>query len=288
MNRVLACTDFSDSAHGALVRAVALAVQSTASLEILHASADQLGVRETRQAILASARSEAEAMGSASLDIRVHILTRRAEDAILALAERCGVDLIVLGGHSRPRFRDAVFGTVGTHIVRHSPVPVLIVQTDPTLPYTRLMVAADRPEAAPRLVKRALGIAPAAEVFAIHAFRTGFIDRLGGDEVLDDLAARDLAAMRTELARVAAAYPEALLEAHGHVVSRPGDVTLVLMDEAERLLPDLVVMGTRPRSTYLGSRAVEACFWCPADLLIVPEPGQAASSEPAPGGTVVA
>jgi hypothetical protein len=46
----------------------------------------------------------------------------------------------------------------------------------------------------------------------------------------------------------------------------------VLRDETARLVPDLVVMGTRHRGTYVGSRAVDACFWCPADLLIVPEP----------------
>jgi hypothetical protein len=34
---------------------------------------------------------------------------------------------------------------------------------------------------------------------------------------------------------------------------------------------DLVVMGTHHRGTFITSRGVDALFWCPADLLIVPD-----------------
>jgi nucleotide-binding universal stress UspA family protein len=273
MKKILACTDLSDSAHEALVRAVSMAARSHASLIVLHAAPrDNVARDEIRAAIRASAHSEAEAIGAAGMDIHVHILAQDAKQAILREAEHCHADLIVLGGHGQPRFRDAVFGTTGTHVVRHSAVPVLIVQTDAALPYSTLLVAADQAEIAPDLVENALAVAPDAEVFTVHAFHASFVDVLGGDEVLDDIAAREVGILKAALTRVSAAHPGALLGAHRHVIAEPGDALTVLRDETARLVPDLVVMGTRHRGTYVGSRAVDACFWCPADLLIVPEP----------------
>jgi nucleotide-binding universal stress UspA family protein len=276
MKRILACTDLSDGAHAALVRAVALAVQAGASLYLLHAAPSDEGENEeTRRAILASARSEAEAIGAGALDIHVRVSGRKAEPAILHEAERTGAELIVLGGHARPRLRDAIFGTVGTHVAQHGNVPLLVVQTDPALPYTKLMVAADAPETAPRLVENALAIAPKAEIFAVHAFTAPLGAALFRGDAVEDEAGEQDAALRAALARVASAHPRTLLDAHGHVIVEEGDPLTVMMDMTEQLVPDLVVMGSHHRGTFIGSRGVDAMFWCPADLLIVPEPALA-------------
>lgn len=272
MKKILVCTDLSDSAHEALVRAVSLAARSRASLVVLHAAPRDHGeLDEIRDAIRASAHSEAEAIGAAGMDIHVHVLAQDARQAILRDADHCHADLIVLGGHGQPRFRDAVFGTTGTHVVRHCAVPVLIVQTDSSLPYSKLLVAADQAGIAPDLVENALVVAPDAEVFTVHAFHASFADVVGGDAVLNDIAAREVGLLKAALTRASAAHPGALLGAHRHVIAEPGDALTVLRHETERLVPDLVVMGTRHRGSYLNSRAVDACFWCPADLLIVPE-----------------
>lgn len=272
MRHILLATDFSKGAQQALDRAVRLAVQSAAPLDVIHAAPDDDqddGVLHGR--LLGDAHRAAARIGAGGIEIRSIVSVRDPRKAILDRAEKIGADLIVLGGHGEPRFRDAIFGTTGTHVVRHSTAPVLIVQTDPALPYAKLMIAVDSAEAAPRLVESALEIAPAAEVFAVHALHTSFIDRLGGDEVLDDLAACEVQAMQSALARVAAAHPSAQIGARRHVIADPGDAITVLRDETERLVPDLVVMGTHDRGAYFSSRAVDACFWCPADLLIVPE-----------------
>ena len=273
MKHILLATDFSPGAGLALDRAVRLAAQTGAQLDVIHAAPDNSDERDALHSmVLGEAHRAAARIGNAAISIRSVVSIHDPRKAILDRAEKCDVDLIVLGGHGEPRFRDAIFGTTGTHVVKHSAVPVLIVQTDPELPYARLMVAADMPDAAPRLLDNALAIAPTAEAFAVHAFHPSFIDLVGSDDQLDDLAAREVRAMQAELARIAAAHPDAQLETQGHVVAQPGDAVTVLMDETERLLPDLVVMGTRHRGGFLGSRAVDACFWCPADLLIVPEP----------------
>lgn len=289
MKRILLATDFSEEAGQALDRAVRLAQQTGATLDLIHADPDnRLDISALHARLLADAHRAAKSAGADRIEIRSVVSLRDRREAILQRVERIATDLIVLGGHGEPRFRDAIFGTTGTHIVRHSPVPVLIVQTDATLPYAKLMVAADMAEAAPRLIEKALTIAPAAEIFTVHAFHAGLVDNLGGEKVLDNLAAREVQTMEAALAPVAVAHPNALLSARHHIIAEPGEALAVLMDETERLVPDLVVMGTRHRGTYLGSRAVDACFWCPADLLIVPEPSQSSSSKPAPGEAVTA
>ena len=272
MKHILLATDFSDRARQALDRAVGLAVQTGAPLDLIYCGSGDGQDGTIHARLLGDAHRAASRNGAGAVEIRSVVSIHDPEKAILDRAGKIGADLIVLGGHGEPRFRDAIFGTVGTHVVRHSAVPVLIVQTDPALPYARLLVAADQPEAASRLAETALAVAPAAEVFAVHAFHSRFFGLAGDGDVPDDVAAREIQAMRAELAPVIAAHPTAQLDAQGHVVADAGDAITVLMDETGRLLPELVVMGTRHRGSFTGSRAVDACFWCPADLLIVPEP----------------
>ncbi len=273
MNAILACTDLSDLAHQALVRAIALAAEAEAPLTILHAAAEDDGtLEETRAAIENFARSEADAIGADALPIQVNVRVEDPRQAIPDAAAQHGARLIVMGGHGQPRFRDAIFGTVGTHVVRHSPIPVLIVQTDPALSYARLMVAADTPDGARRLVECGLGIAPAAEVFTVHAYTVPLAQGLFCRDASDEAAARLEAEFRAALAGVAAANPRAGLTADGHVIAEEGDPLTVMMDKTDQLLPDLVVIGTHQGGTFIGSRGVDAMFWCPADMLILPEP----------------
>lgn len=273
MTAILACTDLSGGAHQALIRAIALAAARQGSLTILHAAPDgDDTLDETREAIERFARSEAEATGAAALDIQVRIRAEDPRQAILKEAALCGAQLIVLGGHGQPRFRDGIFGTVGTHVARHSAIPVLIVQTDPALPYTKLMVAADTPESARRLVECGLEIAPSSRVFTVHAYTVPIGQGLFCRDASGKIAKRQEALFEAALAPVADANPQATLLADGHVIADEGDALTVVMDKTDQLLPDLVVMGAHQGGTFIGSRGVDAMFWCPADMLILPEP----------------
>jgi nucleotide-binding universal stress UspA family protein len=45
---------------------------------------------------------------------------------LLALADATGVGLIVMGGYTRGRLRQIVFGGVTSHLLRHAELPVLM------------------------------------------------------------------------------------------------------------------------------------------------------------------
>ena len=51
-----------------------------------------------------------------------------AADTICRVAERLGVDAIVVGSHGRTRLRRLFLGSVSEHVVRHAPCPVLVVR----------------------------------------------------------------------------------------------------------------------------------------------------------------
>lgn len=274
MKRILIATDLTANSVNALGRAIRLCAGTGAALVVLHV-ADEADDPERCPSVHRRLRTEAEIMAEeltrVPIDVGVCISGGVPEAAILHEAQRLDADLIILGGHGSPRFRDAIFGTTGTHVVRHSDRPVLIVQNDHATPYSKALVAmAD--VATSRLVEAARAIAPNAELHAVHAHTPSLAETFGGSAEIDR---RELEEERT-LDRVMAKGTKAGADegGEGHATVRTGDPLSVVMKETEAIQPDLLVLGTRRRATFLGSNAVDALFWCPHDILVVPEGAQ--------------
>lgn len=276
MKRILIATDLTANATNALGRAIRLSAGTGAALAVLHV-ADEADDSERCPSVHRRLRTEAEIMAEelsrAPIDLSVCISGGVAEAAILREAQRLDADLIVIGGHGSPRFRDAIFGTTGTHVVRHSDRPVLIVQNDHAIPYSKALVAmAD--VATSRLVEAARSIAPNAELHAVHAHTPSLAETFGGSAEIDRHELEEERALSKAIANGSGAgKEEAARERHATV--RTGDPLSVMMKEAETIQPDLLVLGTRRRASFLSSNAVDAQFWCPHDILIVPEGAQA-------------
>jgi nucleotide-binding universal stress UspA family protein len=185
-------------------------------------------------------------------------------EAILGEADACEAELIVLGGHSEPRFRDAVFGTTATHVVRHGHRPVLIVQDVGLAAYRQMMIAIDDPLDAQLLLSSALAVAPQARITAIHAYSPTLVQTLVGTVEIEQQE-------RRLQRQIQDAFAEAGHDDEIEVQVEMGEVLSVMMRNYEARQPPLLVMGTRARATYLSSRAVDTLFWCPGDLLVIPE-----------------
>jgi len=54
-----------------------------------------------------------------------------AAAAICQVAERLGVDVVVVGSHGRTGLARLFLGSVSEHVVRHAPCPVLVIPTHP-------------------------------------------------------------------------------------------------------------------------------------------------------------
>ena len=59
-----------------------------------------------------------------------HLRFGKAEEEVVALAEKLGVRLIVLGSRGRGGLRRALLGSVSDSVVRHAHCPVLVVRPE--------------------------------------------------------------------------------------------------------------------------------------------------------------
>ena len=266
MKRLFVAHDFGQKSEQALLRALRLA-DDDAALRVFHCSLDPESSAERapkRTRLLNEAQIMAEEVGRQFLDISAVVASGDPPELIVREADAFEADLILMGGHGEPRFRDAVFGTTATHVIRHSHRPVLIVQDVGLAAYPEMMIAVDDPLDAEYLLETALAVAPTAGITAIHAYSPTLVQTFVGTKELEQ-----------QEKRIQRQISEAFLEAGGpadiDVRVETGEVLSVLMCAHETRQPDLLVMGTRARATYLGSRAVDTLFWCPGDLLVVPE-----------------
>jgi nucleotide-binding universal stress UspA family protein len=148
---ILAPTDFSPAGRRALGYAAALARAFGAKLIVVHAvevtpeTWDELpgemflpkpaSWHELAQRVLAHQEAEAQRDAAALRAEVPHVETivRRgvARQVILDAAREVEAGLIVMGTHGRSGFNRLVLGSVAEYVVRHSPVPVMVVrQTD--------------------------------------------------------------------------------------------------------------------------------------------------------------
>ena len=64
-----------------------------------------------------------------SQSVVARILTGRPNDEIINYSKSEGIDLIVMG-HNSTGIERAIFGSVAGHIVKYSPVPVMVISPD--------------------------------------------------------------------------------------------------------------------------------------------------------------
>ena len=132
---VVVATDFSDAGDGALAHAVGHAVEG-ATVHVAHV----LPKATATTAELIAARERAwHRLGlvcrgdipERSIALEKHVLDGDAAEQLVALSERVGADLLVLGSGKRSALSRAVLGSVARAVVEASRVPVLLVPLAP-------------------------------------------------------------------------------------------------------------------------------------------------------------
>jgi nucleotide-binding universal stress UspA family protein len=139
--RLLFCTDFSDSAYAAFEFAIDATIRRPGStlhlLHVLHEPDAQFwqsyvsevdGVEETaRQAILDKLKADYLSRLPPGLEAQVEVRTGPEAHAILEFATANAIDLIIIGRHGHGGVSKALFGGVAEKIVRKAPCAVLVV-----------------------------------------------------------------------------------------------------------------------------------------------------------------
>ncbi|MEP0773740.1 MAG: universal stress protein [Acidobacteriota bacterium] len=142
IERILVPIDFSGASETALATARDLAVQWTASLDLLHVIEETVmpafyaaGVTsllqlhpEIRTRCQAEMQRRLAQLADASLTVATHVREGRAAQEIVAFAEERESDLIVLATASRSGVERLLLGSVAEKVVRLAPCPVLVVR----------------------------------------------------------------------------------------------------------------------------------------------------------------
>lgn len=263
--RILAPTDFSDSANHALALALDLARRYGAEVRLLHVigpvEGDAWGpLRYTaqggpppespEQAVLALLRAELDRQHTEG--VPVEPATRRGSApgaAILEYARAEGVDLIVMGTHGRGPVQRLSLGSAATRTLRHATCPVLTVRegvAGQRRDVRRVLAPLDFSEhsAGQLWAARDLAAAYGAQIDLLHVIEPlPFLGLLTGvmsvRDVVPDILEQADAAMERMWEEVAVA--EVAVKRHveeGHAAAR-------IVDFAARVGADLIVIGAQ-------------------------------------------
>ena len=252
MKKLLMATDLSARSDRALQRALALAHQLGDPLEVIHIVSDTVPA-STAEQYDASARTTIEQLlaslpTSADVKPEIAIVRGRDHDEILRHTQETGAELIVLGITRHTTF-ELFRGTTAERIIRIGNLPVLLVKDPVAHNYERVLVATDNSPAARRALECAAAIAPDAEFHLLHTIHVPFKGLLDSDtqaQIRQEQEQNFKADLEKDIRAHAQTLGNGGLQVTFHV--EDGDVLSVIREQARRLKPDLLAIGSHGRS----------------------------------------
>ena len=138
ISRILVPTDFSECSAGALEYAIALAKPLQADLILAHVIepfpytvVEGITFINYEERLVPEAQSSLDKLSKRplreKLSVETHLTHGTPSREILKLAEREGIDLIVMGTHGRTGIDRFFTGSVAEKVIRLSPCPVLAI-----------------------------------------------------------------------------------------------------------------------------------------------------------------
>jgi len=287
--RIVCATDFSTDASSALARAVLLAAEHGATLEVLHVVAQEsldalrqwvpdpggFPERLARAAREELERCAADAARRAGISIDTRVVTGDVTQSILERA--ASSDLVVIGAHGTNPLKDLILGTTAERLAGRCTTPMLIVRTAPERPYSKVLVALDLLPGSEAAMAAALEFSGSAILIAAHAFDVpfeGMLARAGVAEPLVD--AHRLQAHQAALEKIAALSRSVSGEADRFLaVAERGHPAAFLVEQQRKAGADLVVLRKRRRSRVealvLGSVTRHVLSDVASDVLLLVE-----------------
>lgn len=288
IQNVLIATDFSERAALAEKRAVILCGQhncTNAELLTVKEARDpetlsivkNISLESAQDFIMGEARHELQEKSAALSEnsgFRFAHAVRFGQPAreIAHRAEEFAADLIVLGAHGGNFFSDLFIGNTADRLIRLCKQPMLIVKNEPTSRYGHILVPVDFSEDSRQAAQLALSIAPEASITFLHAYDVHIRYANVTQVVINHYRRQARENARLELNRFVDG-----LGAPDRVLSRVivfGLPSAVVRDYAEKMQPDLIVIGKHGRSRMeemiIGSVTRDTIDQTECDILVVP------------------
>ena len=294
LERVVIGMDFSDPAVAA-ARWTARHFARGAELVLVHAihipeppsflrarfpPADQL-VETARQGADKRLRELSLSLGAKR--IRLQVKVGRPAEEVARLAVEFGADLIVVGKHGERPAPWQRLGSTAERVLRFAHVPVLLATGVRDAAPSKFLVPLDDDAATPWVLQWAQFLGPrfAATVRALHVVSYAVLSHVLSVAAITRGAELSTAEVQEEFREETDRWVQRLVKT-GFEPERVncevafGDPAQEILVAAERLAPDLIVMGRsgagRIRRALIGSVAGEVLRHATCPVLVVPEP----------------
>lgn len=260
VKNILLASDFSAASDKAAAYAKALALNYRSSVEIAHVF-DPSVVTSYMEAVLGLPVKERQHISNEALErlqrdfASAGIETRtsmpeghKPDAALLQLAQEHDTDLIVAGTHSRSGLERLVVGSTAENLIRNARCPVLTVgphavdPPDGPLVFNKIIYATDFSTEAAKAAVFALSFAQDSGAHLFYCYVAP------AQETPEDRKAQD-ATFQAALSKM---IPESSYEwCSPEAVVEHGDAAEAILELAERVHADLIVLGARNSSFWL-------------------------------------
>jgi nucleotide-binding universal stress UspA family protein len=280
--KILLATDLSPRGDRALDRAAQLAAQWDAELLVLHAiESAPTGSSWSVYDELPSWRRPPDPAAAIAHRIRRDLrepdikLSTRVEagapvDLILDTVAREGCDLVVLGTARDEVLGRFALGDIGEHLVRRSPVSVLIVKARPGGPYRHILVGTDFTEEARHGLNVAGALFPDAHFALMHAYDMPYAALTQNTPLGHEFATMEAQTLRAFLASTDLPEP---MRARVDLLTEHGPPEIMLRKYAVEREADLTVIGAYGRGILfhllVGGHARKIVDAASGDVLVV-------------------
>ncbi len=284
--KIVLATDLSARSDRALDRAAQLARQWNAALIIVHALEkpqitpswwSQLEdipswrrPADPATAIAEQIRRDAQA-DIGEFDIRVS--EGDPADVVMEVARQEQADLIVLGIARNETLGRMMLGNTTEHLVRKSPVSILVVKNRPHAPYQHILAGTDFTEESRFGLVMAAQMFPDATLALMHAFEMPYRSLM-----TDSKLSRDFSAMEKETIKAfidESGLPEKARQRIVPMIEH-GSPPVMLSKYATERGADLTVIGAYSRNLtfhlLIGGTARRIVDAVPSDVLVVRAP----------------
>lgn len=268
---VMVATDLSARSDRPFERAFLLAEQLGTSVLVLHVVEGKKELSEEERDRLVD--QIGEEFGATAANSEIIFEHGSVAPTIARVAEERRCSLVITGVARFNSPGDYILGTAVDHIVRRSPVPVLVVKRRPRNPYRRLLISTDFSSCSMNALTTAAAMFPEAAIRLIHVYHSSYDAFLAHDTTADYI--------RSEAEESMKAFTEALPQSvrdRLEVTVEEGHLAGILEDRIKEWKADLLVVGSHGRSGFaqatIGSQAADLLEYEPCDVMVVRYPGE--------------
>lgn len=291
IQRVLTCTDFSPRADDAVQRALLLAVEHAAELDLLHVlpvfpfeAFKRIMVDtplETEQRLYNEAKLSLQKLADKlsrngnGIRVRHHVAIGRTHVEINNYAEKHHADLIVIGDQGETFVQEFFLGTTASKTLQKGRLPLLVTKQEPKGRYKHVLVPVDFSQPSLEALNLALKVVTQASIHVLHAVEMPYEKKMNQTgfkrEWVDLYRNRVLSDVRQGMENIVQRC--ALGDARVSPIIEHGYPPDVIQDKAQSLSIDLIVIGKRGETeldeALFGSVTKHVLYETSCDVLVV-------------------